>query len=136
MPTKRTTWVVYHLTYATTTSTKVYLSRIGVGTDNPDGSIDIELESTPIDGKLHLRKCIEIAAEGIQHKTTEKREIDHFPKTPAELDGLMRAGIDPKRIRTPEGTINNCALANGDYETNCQVCKGNCPDREKLLNKE
>jgi hypothetical protein len=31
--------------------------------------------------------------------------------------------------RAPDGTINNCALANSDEEKNCQVCQGACPDR-------
>lgn len=30
--------------------------------------------------------------------------------------------------RTPEGRINNCALANGDEAKNCQMCGGDCPD--------
>lgn len=33
--------------------------------------------------------------------------------------------------RTPRGTINNCALANCDEERNCQICEGNCPDRDR-----
>jgi hypothetical protein len=39
---------------------------------------------------------------------------------------------DNKYPRTPQGTINNCALANGDAEVNCQVCRGSCPDRGRL----
>lgn len=31
--------------------------------------------------------------------------------------------------RTPEGHINNCALANGAPENECQICCGKCPDR-------
>jgi hypothetical protein len=34
--------------------------------------------------------------------------------------------------RTPDGYINNCSLANGDQEKNCQVCLGTCPDRERF----
>ena len=34
--------------------------------------------------------------------------------------------------RTPEGFINNCALVNGDEEHECQVCLGDCPDRQRL----
>lgn len=34
-------------------------------------------------------------------------------------------------LRTPEGFINNCSLANGENEADCQVCNGNCPDRDK-----
>jgi hypothetical protein len=33
--------------------------------------------------------------------------------------------------RTPDGRINNCALANLDDEANCQVCHGTCPDRDR-----
>jgi len=32
--------------------------------------------------------------------------------------------------RTPEGHINNCSLAHGEDEATCQICNGNCPDRE------
>lgn len=35
--------------------------------------------------------------------------------------------------RTPQGLINNCGLANGDDEKNCQICDGKCPDRAKFL---
>ena len=31
--------------------------------------------------------------------------------------------------RTPDGCINNCALANLEHERDCQVCHGTCPDR-------
>lgn len=33
--------------------------------------------------------------------------------------------------RTPDGSINNCALANGDVEENCQMCRNRCPDRAR-----
>ena len=36
---------------------------------------------------------------------------------------------DTRFERTPDGTINNCALANGDEESNCQMCRNACPDR-------
>jgi hypothetical protein len=35
--------------------------------------------------------------------------------------------------RTPDGHINNCALANGDEEKNCQICSGRCPDRSQFI---
>lgn len=48
---------------------------------------------------------------------------------------FSRAGSRPtfkeKFERTPEGTINNCALAWGEDESTCQVCEGHCPDRKK-----
>ncbi len=34
--------------------------------------------------------------------------------------------------RTPDGDINNCALANFCEESECQVCHGTCPDRDRL----
>jgi hypothetical protein len=34
--------------------------------------------------------------------------------------------------RTADGCIKNCALACGDDELNCQTCKGECPDAEKI----
>jgi hypothetical protein len=33
---------------------------------------------------------------------------------------------------TPQGFINNCALANFDEEKNCQMCAGQCPDRSRF----
>lgn len=33
--------------------------------------------------------------------------------------------------RTPEGHINNCSLANGEPEKDCQICNGHCPDRRR-----
>lgn len=38
--------------------------------------------------------------------------------------------LPPVMLRTPEGHINNCSLANGDAEKNCQICGGNCPDKD------
>lgn len=34
--------------------------------------------------------------------------------------------------RTPDGDINNCALAAGYTEDTCQICKGHCPDRNRF----
>jgi hypothetical protein len=35
--------------------------------------------------------------------------------------------------RTPDGHINNCSVANGDEEKNCQICGGGpCPDRARF----
>lgn len=36
---------------------------------------------------------------------------------------------DRRYARTPSGTINNCAAANGEVESSCQVCGGFCPER-------
>lgn len=48
---------------------------------------------------------------------------------------LKKLGLKPLNItwtRNPGGDINNCALANGDNEEDCQVCDGRCPDRKKF----
>lgn len=37
------------------------------------------------------------------------------------------------RHRTPEGHINNCALANGANEADCQICGGDCPDSTRFI---
>jgi hypothetical protein len=42
---------------------------------------------------------------------------------------LHRAG---EYVRTPDGSINNCSLANSADEKTCQICKGTCPDRERF----
>jgi hypothetical protein len=33
--------------------------------------------------------------------------------------------------RTPNGHINNCAIANGSPQSECQMCAGDCPDTTK-----
>lgn len=42
---------------------------------------------------------------------------------PTDADDLERIG---------NGNINNCALANYTQESDCQMCHGICPDRERL----
>jgi len=37
--------------------------------------------------------------------------------------------------RNSNGDINNCALANGHEEVECQMCLNVCPDRERLKHK-
>lgn len=34
--------------------------------------------------------------------------------------------------RTPDGHINNCALASGYPQAECQMCKNACPDAAKF----
>ncbi len=54
-------------------------------------------------------------------------ENDLPPPSILRLQGLPR---------TPEGDVNNCGLAFfGDLgrETECQMCNGNCPDKERLM---
>jgi hypothetical protein len=41
-------------------------------------------------------------------------------------------GFKPLYERNSDGNINNCALANGDKRENCQVCKEQCPDRNRF----
>lgn len=40
--------------------------------------------------------------------------------------------VSPRFERTPNGTINNCALANHGDERSCQICRGQCPDRQRF----
>ncbi len=54
---------------------------------------------------------------------------DVYPQDVHEL-AVARRTVEPTRIRTPRGTIDNCALANGAVESECQICGGTCPDRK------
>jgi hypothetical protein len=50
-----------------------------------------------------------------------------------ELRGWLNKGQELLELeRTPDGHINNCALANHDEERNCQMCPGACPDRARF----
>lgn len=44
----------------------------------------------------------------------------------------------PQHERTPDGDIDNCALALGlaEGEEGCQVCGGLCPDKNRLVERE
>lgn len=53
--------------------------------------------------------------------------VEHVARQAAEL-----LGVDPRTIRTPDGDIDNCAVANGEPEEGCQICKGTCPDRGRF----
>lgn len=64
------------------------------------------------------------SASGIDRIT--QRINSHIKRTPTPRFTLTD---DPLQIRTPEGRINNCALAFGKPEDTCQVCRGRCPDR-------
>src|SRR5271169_3246664 len=48
-------------------------------------------------------------------------------------DAAHRAQPDPKKVRSPDGFIDNCALANRDFADKCQVCDGNCPDAHLFI---
>ena len=65
------------------------------------------------------------------------------PMTPTSFRGLTDQAAAEKRgdwkptfserfERTPEGTINNCALVIGESMDSCQICNGNCPDKGKF----
>ena len=58
-----------------------------------------------------LTRVIERAREAYQ------RCCEARPKTPR-----------PALPRTHDGRINNCALNNHALESECQMCRGNCPD--------
>lgn len=42
------------------------------------------------------------------------------------------AWANPLLPRAPDGYINNCALANGHEESECQMCQNACPDHERF----
>jgi len=47
----------------------------------------------------------------------------------AGFDGLSAVVLAVQRA--PDGAINNCAIANGEPESDCQMCPGKCPDRSE-----
>lgn len=58
-----------------------------------------------------------------------ERDPAELARTTLEELGLL---VHDDLPRTPEGHINNCALANSDKESNCQICAGQCPDKLKF----
>lgn len=85
-----------------------------------------------------LRDVEERANRGIEPSShTLPKPRDGTPKsTPnavvfTDTDGtdiVLGSGGAESPIRTPDGHINNCAVANGHPEGSCQICEGNCPD--------
>lgn len=65
------------------------------------------------------------------------RAVFELVEENARLDWLMmaeaigRAGLPATMIRAPDGAINNCSLATGDSERECQICRGACPDKAR-----
>ena len=51
-------------------------------------------------------------------------------KGAAQSDLPQRPGAPPW-VRGPDGKPDNCAIANGAPESECQMCAGSCPDRAK-----
>ena len=57
----------------------------------------------------------------------------HRVKVQIKNDPTMRKGPKGYRFeRTPDGHINNCSLAHGEPEKDCQICNGHCPDRRSF----
>lgn len=88
-----------------------------------------------------LVEAIELDAANMS-EYTRRRQLGELVFPPEELHSykelqrIQNPGFtEPLRPglleRTPDGHINNCALANLDEEKNCQVCNGQCPDRER-----
>lgn len=70
--------------------------------------------------------------------TAAKAEVEAFVMHAVVTTGLniLAEGKGPKALtdglpRTPDGRVDNCSLANGEREGDCQVCGGACPDRSR-----
>jgi hypothetical protein len=50
------------------------------------------------------------------------------PEAKAETWGYGSPHDGDRIERTPEGKINNCAVANGYPASECHMCGGTCPD--------
>lgn len=70
---------------------------------------------------------------------TSAPELDKLDATRAPLgkpawtwsDVVNQSGKGQRFERKLDGTIGNCALANSDAESNCQLCGGTCPARDR-----
>lgn len=102
---------------------------------------------TPLDGcrgtgnPCTIKKCLacsiesEIGTEENPHPVPNRFHTCPPTYQNAEFGVHIFAGPEGFKSlyeRTPDGHINNCALANGDERKNCQVCKEQCPDRARF----
>lgn len=77
------------------------------------------------------------APEPARTRRTPRAKSDQPQTTPAATESTAphHAPSPHGRFgRLPNGYINNCAMANGQHESSCQVCGGNCPDRKMFAN--
>lgn len=61
-----------------------------------------------------------------------KRMAANTARIVANRKALEERRATPPLERTPDGNINNCALANYDAQENCQMCLDACPDAERF----
>lgn len=72
-------------------------------------------------------------ADGCTTDPAKGHYVNRFTYLGDVVPNLDDRSIDPLTIRTPEGFINNCSLANGGDEDTCQIYKGQCPDKTNLI---
>lgn len=60
------------------------------------------------------------------------QSLDDTERAVPVKTGPDETETDPLKIRTPNGTINNCGYANVLDEAGCQICGGSCPDKAKI----
>ena len=90
--------------------------------------VDVGEAHVPLGSKLWLFK------QGDKTMVSWESSPGNVKRTEVKVRERKERGTNPSlppvMLRTPEGQINNCSLANGDAEANCQICGGNCPDRD------
>lgn len=101
-----------------------------------------EIEAAAVDaGDRHVRLperiMVGVAADGTALAQWQSESGDcHRAKVDIRQEKVKRTHASvPKGHRferDPDGSINNCSLANGDEECTCQVCEGHCPDRNRF----
>ncbi len=74
-------------------------------------------EGYAVDDRLEEERAVAEAREEVT-KTRKRRSKRTAPRDD-----------DPLFVRLDDGSINNCSLANGEPEKDCQICHGTCPDR-------
>ncbi len=60
------------------------------------------------------------------------KELVEAVESRSDAVRVLRGIREDGDIEVSKGFINNCALANLDDEKNCQVCFGQCPDRDRF----
>lgn len=79
--------------------------------------------------------CLEPYHEHAYPLMLEVDEIEEAMRSPNEQRISLSVPNVTGRlhfVRTPDGHINNCALANGENEESCQICPNHqCPDRAR-----
>lgn len=88
------------------------------------------------DNVKDLVEAVELSAQDGGVAARKKlRELRDQGRPPSTITASGGPGGPHERIPAGHpgaGNINNCSLANGEKQEDCQVCSGRCPDRDRF----